>query len=1180
MIRFKFIFLLMLCSAWVCNGQNEAISVCLKEFVDSGELSMEDVQYRISDFYTSNKSGLKYIYIQQTVDNIPIDLAINCIYIDQNNQARIQENRFLKNAKAKTSAGILELSPFQSVQNAAIDLGYSDQNSLRSIINTRSNNHFSAGFARNEITVNKVYIELDDSLVLCHQLYIEEKAKSDTWDMKIDIRTGKVVQKNNYTIYCRVDVSPVAAGHSTMKVPRIQVPQSNQNLEGIASYRVYPLPASNPTDGMNELILSPHNSTASPFGWHDTDGMEGAEFTITRGNNVFGYSDLGGTNNSVGDEPDGGTSLTFDFPHKINEEAENSKDASTVNLFYVSNMAHDLSYLLGFQEADGNYQANNYGKGGNEGDFVRVESMDGSGRNNANFSITSDGNPGRMQMYLFDKIRSLVSAELPAALVDNNFEAAEASFGGRIQNNPVQTEVVLAFNNDSEFPNQGCGPVISNVHGKIAMVDRGTCDFSEKVFNAQQAGAVMAIVCNIAGVDGGDGEDIFPMGAGAFAGSVNIPSVMMKKSDCDLIKITLNTGQSVVLSAKERPIDGPLSYDASFDNGISLHEYVHGISTRLTGGPSQAGCLNNVSDSNGDRRGDQMGEGWSDFFAMAWTTKAGDNGADPRGIGNYVLGEEKSGKGIRSYPYSTNMDVNPLTFGDIKVASVPHGVGTVWASMLWDLYWNFIDSYGFDPNYGNEESGNFKAAYIIMEAMKIQPCRPGFVDGRNAILEADQLLYNGDNEVRIWSVFARRGLGFYAEQGNTLDHRDGKEDFTIPPFITKEMVLNQETTKNVRPGELIDVNISLSNFTGIDQKNGVLKVSLSEGLTYVEGSSPVTPEINKGGLSFDVGDVGVMEEKKLSFSLQTSDDIASVRRFYDDVEGGANGWVVDQRKGSNIWRIDNTQSLSGNLSWYAPEAGTAENLQRLISPVINVTGEWPVFRFWHSYNIREAINGGFIEITRDGGQNWNNVTENLIIRNQYSNELPYLAFGTPNLQGYSGLSSNQEFIDSYIDLTDYKGSAIQLRFRFSQQPGFTPSSGKAGWYLDDFELLDLKTYALTTCFISDDIEVEDCTDPSEIVINTQTITAVSDLEIKDEGILIFPNPANETLYLEFTNHDLWNESKKLAIFSATGTEVYQAELNKGIKNIEIDTRRMISGIYFLKIRTGKLTISRSFQVFH
>ena len=60
------------------------------------------------------------------------------------------------------------------------------------------------------------------------------------------------------------------------------------------------------------------------------------------------------------------------------------------NLFYGCNTFHDIYYRYGFDEASGNFQVSNYGRGGVGGDDVRCEAQDGSGTNNANFSTPAN----------------------------------------------------------------------------------------------------------------------------------------------------------------------------------------------------------------------------------------------------------------------------------------------------------------------------------------------------------------------------------------------------------------------------------------------------------------------------------------------------------------------------------------------------------------------------------------------------------------------------------------------------------------------------------------------------------------------------------------------------------------------------------------------------------------------
>jgi hypothetical protein len=148
-----------------------------------------------------------------------------------------------------------------------------------------------------------------------------------------------------------------------------------------------------------------------------------------------------------------------------------------------------------------------------------------------------------------------------------------------------------------------------------------------------------------------------------------------------------------------------------------------------------------------------------------------------------VTNQAVNGTGIRPAPYSTDFSINGYTYGETNNSSLsmPHGVGFVWCSMLWDLTWALIDSTSFDPNIKTGTGGNNIAMALVIEGLKLTACNPGFVDGRNAILEADQLLYGGAHQCTIWKVFARRGLGFSADQGDPMSRTDQVEAFDIPP---------------------------------------------------------------------------------------------------------------------------------------------------------------------------------------------------------------------------------------------------------------------------------------------------------------------------------------------------------------------------------------------------------------
>jgi extracellular elastinolytic metalloproteinase len=198
--------------------------------------------------------------------------------------------------------------------------------------------------------------------------------------------------------------------------------------------------------------------------------------------------------------------------------------------------------------------------------------------------------------------------------------------------------------------------------------------------------------------------------------------------------------------------------DGDLDAGIVFHEYGHGISNRLIGGPANVNCLTNRQ---------QAGEGLSDWWALAQTGEVGDHGTDPRGMGTYALGQATSGLGIRTQRYSTDPAVNTWTYASINGMAVPHGVGSVWAQAAWEVYWKLVDKWGFDPNFfnANGSAGNQRMMLYVVEGLKNTACNPTFTQIRDGIIQAAVDNHGGEDVCPMWEAFAAFGLGTNAVSG-------------------------------------------------------------------------------------------------------------------------------------------------------------------------------------------------------------------------------------------------------------------------------------------------------------------------------------------------------------------------------------------------------------------------------
>lgn len=741
-------------------------------------LESNDVQdFKVSSQSHSKSLNADNVYIDQQIQGIPVMGTTSPLAI-RNGQVVYGAVDFIANATQKINATAPSITPAAAITNAATAFNLGAPQGLTLVMAEGNSYKFNTGgISLNEIPVQLVYEENENgALRLAWDLSIYQLDANHYYSTRVDAITGEILSTNDWVLHCEFGTREHTHTANNRNLASIldkqPAPAMEVDAAGITSYRVFPLPLESPQHGPDQIVPDPADPVASPFGWHDTDGVPGAEFTITRGNNVLARDDIDG-NNIGGFSPDGGAALVFDFPFNLNTAPVNMLEAATTNLFYWNNIMHDVWYQYGFDEASGNFQDNNYGNGGTGGDIVDAQSQDGSGLNNANFATPPDGSNPRMQMFLWNAVGP--SGE-PFTILNGplagDYDGVPATFGATLpEGTPITGELAVVVDDNagvSVDPQDACDTIINgaDIDGKIVVIRRGECEFGFKILAAENEGAIAVIMVNNVATAP------IAMGPGDVGDLVTIPAIMISQADGDALIASLLAGDTI---NGELINDGPFMIDGDLDNGIIAHEYGHGISNRLTGGRFNSNCLSTQSTP------EQMGEGWSDWFGLMLTMKATDQREDIQGIGTFATGQPIDGQGIREAPYSTSFAINDYTFNDINGnVSVPHGVGFVWATMLWEMTWDLIDEYGFDQDLYNGTGGNNIAMQLVIDGLKLQGCNPGFIAGRDAILEADMLANGGANQCLIWGAFARRGLGFSADGGSPSSLSDQTEGYDVP----------------------------------------------------------------------------------------------------------------------------------------------------------------------------------------------------------------------------------------------------------------------------------------------------------------------------------------------------------------------------------------------------------------
>jgi extracellular elastinolytic metalloproteinase len=1130
-------------------------------YQDWGLTSQDIDGMTVNDMYTDKTTGISRVFFLQRHQGIPVYNAIMNLNITKDGKVFYVGKRFVQNLASKVNTTVPVLNAEAAVQKLVAHLGLPYE-MLRMKSQTGNSYVFDKGnIARQDITVTLSYQPLEKSAPLAWDILFAPVGNLDKWSTRVDAVVGDVLNEYNWTVYCKVDGS--AFRHQEDDCQEHGHFETKQNFNPVitgALYNVWPSPSESPNHGSRTLMSDPFDPIASPFGWHDTDGAAGAEYTITRGNNVWAYQNRDNIGTSSGDEPDGGPDLHFDFPYQSDWEPEEYVDAAVVNLFYWTNFMHDFSYRMGFTEVNGNFQHNTYGNGGLGNDAIRARAQAGANTgnvNNANYVHETDGVSPSINMYVWNSAKSLQVLE-PASVADGYDVvlpvAGEWGAGAYLTTTPVIGPAVFV---EDAVPSttDGCDAYTNAaaIQDKVALIDRGTCQFGLKAKRAQDAGAIAVIICNIAG-----GTALGGMSAGTDGGQVNIPTVLISVEDCT--KIRQFAGTSLVISLGI-PNVVPAALDGDLDNGIIAHEYGHGISIRMTGGPS-ASCLGNA---------EHMGEGWSDFMSLVTTVKPGDAGSKARGIGTYALRETVNGGGIRRFPYSTDMDVNPLTYADVAASTEVHDRGEVWTAMIWDMYWAFVEEYGWSADLYDETSGNYKATRLVFEGFQTQPCSPGFVDGRDAILGADMALYGGANQCLIWKVFARRGLGESADQGTASSATDQTEAFDIPCSCRDAISITKTMTPFIEPGQDIQVTIRIENCKTESVSNVTVTDQIPAGTQLKPGSSSVPASVSGGVISFGLGGMTFSQTQEITYTLTTPPDFHSVRHWIDDVanQSAFDNWLLDAdptASADNLWTITDTSGYTGNYSWFASNIEVESDVYLIMDSDVaswTVTGDRPALRIFHRYNTEGGADGGFIEVKNVNETQWERVS-GLILRNDYPGVLQYGTLALPNIGAFSG-NSGPNYEASYVDLSPWAGQEIHLRFRFSTDANTTVQGG--GWFIDDIEFMDLLNYNGEACVTTAQGDQICVSAPEEgtIVQSEDGANPNSTVEkLQDVTMKAYPNPASN-----FLNIALSSETRKDVTISVLTVEgkvmASRAFTVNGNNHLSLDVSSFPSGFYFVKV---------------
>lgn len=275
---------------------------------------------RLLSAHPDHRDPIFYAYWQQFYLNKPIYNAIATTVFDGNGALRHRTDAFVKGL-TETPGNRSFTKNYTSVLSAAEEMVTWGENSMRieSIKHRGDTVELTMAGAYKidfPVEIYPVFVYTEDGrLESAWNVSLPPTSTPDWWQIRLRDKDLRELERNNWTVTCTHHHDGDEPHYNWQHLlPNTDDnghhPETDSTSADSAGYFVFRFPVESPSHGGQSMAIEPWDSLASPAGWHSFNIANPGMFTFTRGNNVFAYEDMNGSN-SPGYSPDGGPNLSF-----------------------------------------------------------------------------------------------------------------------------------------------------------------------------------------------------------------------------------------------------------------------------------------------------------------------------------------------------------------------------------------------------------------------------------------------------------------------------------------------------------------------------------------------------------------------------------------------------------------------------------------------------------------------------------------------------------------------------------------------------------------------------------------------------------------------------------------------------------------------------------------------------